>query len=296
MIKHVPNIPVISQTNYPHGTKHQGKVRDIYDLGKELLIITTDRLSAFDRQIAVIPNKGKVLNLLSLWWYEKAKHILPNPLISSDDPNSMRVHKCQVFPIEFVVRNYITGSTNTSLWHYYQSGAREYCGNKLPDNLVKNQKLAQPIITPTTKSDEHDKPISPKEIINKKLMSEEHWDYVSAKILALFNFGAYIADKAGLILVDTKYELGLDPKGDIVILDEVHTPDSSRFWLKESYQTLFEQNQEPESFDKEFIRLWFKQHCDPYHDKTLPEAPKELVQEVSRRYEEIYWRLTAKSL
>lgn len=276
--------------------KHQGKVRDIFDHGEELLIVTTDRLSAFDRQIATVPGKGRILNLLTLWWYEQIGSLLPNPLISSDTPDSMRVKKCRVFPVEFVVRNYITGSTNTSLWSFYQNGAREYCGNLLPDNLVKNQKLSQPIITPTTKSDLHDEPISPKEIIARGLMSEEQWQYASHKVLEIFKLGAEIADKNGLILVDTKYELGIDPEGKIVILDEVHTPDSSRFWLKESYEKLFAQNLEPESFDKEFIRLWFKQHCDPYADEILPEAPAELIQELARRYEEIYWRLTGKSL
>lgn len=277
-------------------TKHQGKVRDIFDQGEELLIVTTDRLSAFDRQIATVPGKGKILNLLTLWWYEQIQSILPNPLISSDAPDSMRVKKCQVFPVEFVVRNYITGSTNTSLWSIYQQGERNYCGNVLADGMVKNQKLTQPIITPTTKSDLHDEPISPNEIIDCGLMTKEQWQYASQKVLEIFKLGAEIADKNGLILVDTKYELGIDPEGKIVILDEVHTPDSSRFWLKESYEQLFAQNLEPESFDKEFIRLWFKQHCDPYADEILPEAPAELIQELTRRYEEIYWRLTGLEL
>lgn len=274
-------------SHYPHGKKHQGKVRDIYDCDDSLVIVTTDRLSGFDRQLALIPYRGQVLNQLTLWWYDKVKNILPNPFIEAVAPNAMKVKKCQVFPLEFVVRRYITGSTDTALWTQYQKGVRHYCGHDFPEGLVKNQRLAQAIITPTTKAIDHDQPISPQDIIAKGLMTKAQWQTASEKALAMFSLGEKLFDERGLILVDTKYELGLDPDGEMVVLDEVHTPDSSRIWKKQSYASQFSQGLEPDSFDKEFIRLWFKAHCDPYKDKVLPKAPDDLCIELSRRYIEI---------
>jgi phosphoribosylaminoimidazole-succinocarboxamide synthase len=276
-----------STSNYPHGKKHQGKVRDIYDCDDSLVIVTTDRLSGFDRQLALIPYRGQVLNQLTLWWYDKVKNILPNPFIETVAPNAMKVKKCQVFPVEFVVRGYITGSTDTALWTQYQKGVRDYCGHALPEGLVKNQKLTQAIITPTTKAIDHDQPISPDDIVAKGLMTKAQWQEASEKALAMFSLGEKLFDERGLILVDTKYELGLDPDGTMVVLDEVHTPDSSRIWKKQSYASQFSQGLEPDSFDKEFIRLWFKAQCDPYKDEILPKAPDDLCVELSRRYIEI---------
>ena len=199
-----------------------------------------------------------------------------------------------MFPVEFVIRGYITGVTSTSAWTAYSKGERIFCGNVLPEGLKKNQKFEKPIITPTTKSDEHDEKISAEEIVKRGLMTQQQWDYVADKTIKLFQRGTEIAAKNGLILVDTKYEFGYNDEGDIFLIDEIHTPDSSRYWLKDSYKERFEVGQEPENIDKEFLRLWFKEHCDPYKDKILPEAPEELVIELSRRYIKLYEMITGK--
>ena len=197
-----------------------------------------------------------------------------------------------MFPVEFVVRGYITGTTSTSAWVNYQNGMRDYCGNLLPEGLKKNQKFAAPLVTPTTKDDKHDRLISPAEIVKEGLMTQAEWDYVSKKALELFTFGQEVAARNGLILVDTKYEFGKDANGVITIVDEMHTPDSSRYWIAKSYTERFAADQEPENIDKEFLRLWFKDHCDPYNDKELPPAPEELVIELSRRYIQLYEMIT----
>jgi phosphoribosylaminoimidazole-succinocarboxamide synthase len=282
----------LNQTHLPIGKKYQGKVRDTYDLGDKLILITTDRQSAFDRVLASVPYKGQVLNLISAWWFEKTEHIIPNHLITIPDPNVTIAKKCQVFPIEFVVRGYITGTTNTSLWTQYKNGARVYCGNQLPENLVKNQRLEKPLLTPTTKEEHHDRPISPEDIIAEGWMSEKDWEIASSAAMRLYQFGVETAAKQGLILVDTKYELGKDADGNIVLIDEVHTPDSSRYWILNSYAERFAKNEEPENIDKEFLRLWFAKHCDPYHDKVLPVAPEDLIVTLSSRYMQLYEMIT----
>lgn len=282
----------LTSTNFPFGKKRVGKVRDTYELPDKLILITTDRQSAFDRVLAAIPYKGQVLNQTSAWWFEKTKHIIPNHVVSVPDPNVTIGKKCQVFPVEVVVRGYITGTTSTSAWINYQSGVRNFCGNILPEGLKKNQKFNQPIVTPTTKDDVHDRLISPAEIVTEGLMTRSDWDYVSAKALELFIFGQKIAAEHGLILVDTKYEFGTDAQGKIYIVDEMHTPDSSRYWIADSYEQRFKAGQEPENIDKEFLRLWFTEHCDPYNDKELPPAPPELVIELSRRYIKLYEMIT----
>ena len=274
---------------------YQGKVRDRYDLGTVFALISTDRQSAFDRILGTIPFKGQVLNQTSAWWFEKTKHILPNHVIDIPDPNVTLAKKCKPFPIEFVVRGYITGSSSTSLWTVYQEGLRNYCGISLPDQLNKNEALPLPIITPTTKEEDHDRPISPKEIVEEGWMQEDHWEFAAEKAIEVFAFGQKIAAAHGLILVDTKYEMGLTEDGDIVLIDEIHTPDSSRYWIKESYQERIKRGLEPENIDKEFLRLWFKKNCDPYHDVELPEAPKELVIELSARYIELFETITGES-
>ncbi|MFN3235247.1 MAG: phosphoribosylaminoimidazolesuccinocarboxamide synthase [Gammaproteobacteria bacterium] len=287
--------PVLAESNLPQGQKTQGKVRDIYDCGDELLIVTTDRLSAFDRQIALIPYKGQVLNQLSAWWFEKTKSILPNHFIDMPDSNTMRVKKANVIPIEFVVRGYMTGSTNTSIWMRYNEGERKFDGTTFREGMRKNQQFASPLITPTTKEADHDRPITVEEIVSQNIMTAKEWLYVSHKIVELYDFGVEVASQKGLILVDTKYELARDENGEIILIDEIHTPDSSRYWLRDSYLERFYAQEEPESIDKEFLRLWFKAHCDPYHDETLPEAPEELVMELSRRYVQLYEMITGKT-
>ena len=282
----------LTSTNLAIGKKRVGKVRDTYELPDKLILITTDRQSAFDRVLAAIPFKGQVLNQTSAWWFEKTKHIVANHVLAVPDPNVTIGKKCTVFPVEFVVRGYITGTTSTSAWVNYEKGMRDYCGNILPDGLKKNQKFDHPLVTPTTKSDEHDRLISPKEIVSEGLMTQAEWDYVSGKALELFIFGQKVAAEHGLILVDTKYEFGKDENGTIMIIDEMHTPDSSRYWISTSYEQRFAEGKEPENIDKEFLRLWFKDHCDPYNDKELPPAPEDLVIELSRRYIMLYEMIT----
>ncbi len=274
----------------PH--KVTGKVRDCYDLSDRLLLVTTDRLSAFDRHIANIPCKGQVLNQLSAWWFAQTQHIIPNHVINVPDPNVIEVKKYRVFPVEFVVRGYITGTTNTSLWTLYQQGQRQFGEYQLADGLSKNQALAQAIITPTTKAYDHDQPITAKDIIAQGLMTATQWEAASNAALQLFAFGQQRANERGLILVDTKYEFGQDNAGNIVLIDEIHTADSSRYWLKDSYQQRLLQQQEPDNLDKEILRLWYKQHCDPYGDQELPTAPKELIVKVASSYVQLYEMIT----
>ena len=255
-------------------------------------MITTDRQSAFDRVLASIPFKGQVLNLTSAWWFEQTKHIIDNQVIDIPDPNVTLAKKCKVFPIEFVVRGYITGSTSTSLWTVYNNGDREYCGNILEEGLVKNQKLDENMLTPTTKEEHHDRPISPEDIVKEGWMSQEDWDYCSNKALELFSFGQEKAADHGMILVDTKYEMGKDSDGNIVLIDEIHTPDSSRYWIADTYDERMKDGKEPQNIDKEFLRLWFVDNCDPYNDDELPDAPEDLVTELSSRYIYLYETIT----
>ncbi len=285
----------LSETNLPFGKKYQGKVRDTYDIGDKLILVTTDRLSAFDRMLASVPYKGQVLNLTSAWWFEKTKSIVPNHLIAVPDPNVVIAKKCNVFPIEFVVRGYISGSTNTSLWTQYQNGVRNYCGIEFPEGLLKNQKLQTPVITPTTKEKDHDRPITPTELVSEGWMSQKDWDEASSYALQLYEYGAKIAQEHGLILVDTKYEFGRNDHGNVLLIDEIHTPDSSRYWLAETYQERMNAGKEPENIDKEFLRLWFVQHSDPYQDEILPKAPDELIVTLAARYIQLYEKITGAS-
>lgn len=274
------------------GKKKIGKVRDVYELEDKIILVSTDRQSAFDRILAEIPFKGQVLNQTSTWWFKKTSHIIANHVIDTPDPNVTVAKKCTVFPVEFIVRGYITGSTSTSAWLNYEKGVREFCGNTLPEGMKKNQKFERPIVTPTTKSDEHDRSISPSEIIKEGLMTQEEWNFTAGKALELFRFGQAIAEQHGLILVDTKYEFGKDSEGNIILIDEIHTPDSSRYWIAKTYDEKFTAGLEPENIDKEFLRLWFVEHCDPYNDTKLPPAPEELIVELSRRYIQLYEMIT----
>ncbi|KAK2659859.1 hypothetical protein Ddye_006392 [Dipteronia dyeriana] len=273
-------------------SKIRGKVRDIYDAGDYLVLVTTDRQSAFDRILASIPFKGQVLNETSLWWFDQTRHITSNAVVSAPDKNVTIAKKCSVFPVEFVVRGFVTGSTDTSLWTVYKNGSRNYCGNTLPDGLVKNQKLHANILTPTTKAEDHDVPVTPDEIIKLGLMTEAELDEASRKALSLFEYGQRVALEHGLILVDTKYEFGKGSDGQILLIDEVHTPDSSRYWIAHSYEERFQNGLEPENVDKEFLRLWFRDHCNPYKDEVLPDAPEELICELSWRYIFLYETIT----
>ena len=282
----------LTTTSFPFGKKYQGKVRDTYDLGDKLILVTTDRQSAFDRVLAAVPYKGQALNLTSAWWFEQTEGIIPNHVIAIPDPNVTIAKKCEVFPIEFVVRGYITGTTSTSLWTQYNSGVRDYCGIHFKEGLRKNERLPVPLITPTTKDKDHDKPISPKEIVAEGWMTQADWDEASDAALRLFKFGQETAAKHGLILVDTKYEMGRDADGKIILIDEIHPPDSSRYWLTAGYEKCFAAGKEPDNIDKEFLRLWFKDHCDPYKDAELPQAPEELIVTLASRYIQLYEMIT----
>lgn len=271
---------------------HTGKVRDTYLYDDKRILITTDRQSAFDRILAAIPFKGQVLNQVSAFWFKKTQDIIQNHIIAIPDPNVSVVKSCKTLPVEIIVRGYITGVTDTAAWYNYEKGEREFCGNVLPEGLKKNQKFKTPIITPTTKPETgHDEKISRAEIIRRGLVSEKIWNQVEEVALNLFARGTEISAKNGLILVDTKYEMALDENGELILIDEIHTPDSSRYWLADTYEEKFIQGLEPDNFDKEFLRLWFKKHCDPYADETLPDAPPELVEELAFRYIEIAEKL-----
>uniref|UniRef100_A0A0D6R7K2 Phosphoribosylaminoimidazole-succinocarboxamide synthase, chloroplastic n=1 Tax=Araucaria cunninghamii TaxID=56994 RepID=A0A0D6R7K2_ARACU len=274
------------------GSKIRGKVRDIYSAGDYLILVTTDRQSAFDRVLASVPFKGQVLNQTSLWWFNNTKDIVPNAVVSSPDLNVTIAKKCSVYPVEFVVRGYVTGTTSTSLWTVYSKGVRNYCGNVLPDGLVKNQRLEKNILTPTTKAADHDVPISPEEIVEQGLMTRDELNEACRKALVLFEYGQSVAAEHGLLLVDTKYEFGKADDGSILLIDEVHTPDSSRYWIAASYEERLKKGLEPENIDKEFLRLWFSNNCDPYKDKVLPDAPRELVSELAWRYIFLYETIT----
>jgi len=282
----------LTTTDLAEGKKLQGKVRDIYDLGDAFALITTDRQSAFDRVLASVPFKGQVLNLTSAWWFEKTKHIIDNHVLSIPHPNVTLAKKCEVFPVEFVVRGYLTGTTSTSILTQYNNGVRNYCGNQLPEGLKKNQRFAKPLLTPTTKDIDHDEPVSLDEIIELGLMTKEDLEYVADKAMQLFEFGVKTAKQHGLILVDTKYEFGKDADGNILLIDEIHTPDSSRYWLLDGYEDAFNNNENPKNIDKEFLRLWFKGKCDPYNDKELPKVPDELIATLSSRYIQLFEMIT----
>lgn len=271
-----------------------GKVRDMFELDKDtMLVVHSDRLSSFDRHICNVSDKGAVLNQTAVWWFEQTKHIIPNHLLSSDN-TSMVVKKCTVIPIEVVVRGYITGSTKTSLWSHYKKGVREYCGHTFRDGYKKNQKLDQIVVTPTTKG-ETDELISGSEIVTRGILTEAQWQYIEEKALELFRYGQNVAGKRGLLLVDTKYEFGFDMDGKITLIDEIHTCDSSRYWLSESYGDRFRHRLEPERLDKDTIRVWIKNQCDPYVD-DLPEIPQKLIKRVRKVYLNFYKMLTGHNL
>lgn len=284
---------ILEKTDFKNlGEKYVGKVRDVYSQKDRVIMISTDRYSAFDRNLALIPCKGQVLTQVSRFWFENTKDIIKNHVVDFPDPNVVVGKKCTVIPVEMVVRGYISGVTGTSTWTLYQKGERSFGDIILPEGMKKNQKLPKPIITPTTKFEAHDRPLSSKIILEEKIMTKEVWQKVSDAALKLFARGQEIALKQGLILVDTKYEFGLTPEGEVMLIDEIHTPDSSRYWQVKTYEERIAKGLEPENFDKEFLRLWFKQNCDPYKDKVMPSAPPEMVEELSHRYIQIYEQIT----
>lgn len=268
------------------GDKIKGKVRDIYPQEGKRILITTDRVSAFDQILGLIPYKGQVLNQLSAWWFEQTQDIVANHMLSVPDPNVMVGREAQALPVEVVVRGYITGVTSTSLWTLYANGERVPYGIALPDGLSKNDALPEPIITPTTKAEHgHDERITSEEIVASGLIDADIWREIQQKAIEVFKRGQSIADKAGLILVDTKYEFGLID-GEVTLIDEIHTPDSSRYWTKASYET-----GNPENYSKEFLREWFKAQ-DYTGDGIAPTMPDDFIAQVAERYISVYEMLT----
>ncbi|MCX6752180.1 MAG: phosphoribosylaminoimidazolesuccinocarboxamide synthase [Candidatus Nomurabacteria bacterium] len=284
---------ILEKTDFKNlGEKYVGKVRDVYSQKDKVVLISTDRYSAFDRNLALIPCKGQVLTQVSRFWFENTKDIVKNHVIDYPDPNVIVGKKCKVLPVEVVPRAYITGVTGTSLWTLYQKGERNFGDFVLPNGMRKNQKLDKVVLTPTTKREEHDRPLSTKEIIEGGFMTKEQWEKVKDVSLKLFKRGQEIALQKGLILVDCKYEFGLDENDEVILVDEIHTPDSSRYWQAKTYEGRIKKGMEPENFDKEFLRLWFKENCDPYKDKVMPKAPVEMIEELSRRYIQIFEQIT----
>jgi phosphoribosylaminoimidazole-succinocarboxamide synthase len=275
------------------GEKHSGKVRDMYALtDNQRLLITTDRISAFDVVLGAIPFKGQTLNQLSAWWFDQTRDIVPNHMLRMPDPNVMIGREAEPLPVEVVVRGYITGVTKTSLWTLYAAGERAPYGVTLPDGLRKNDALPQPVITPTTKAEAggHDERLTRAEIIGGGLLPEALWTQVEQAALALFERGQNVARKAGLVLVDTKYEFGLID-GELAVIDEMHTPDSSRFWTSDSYQA---DPSAPKNFDKEFLREWYA--ARGYRgDGPPPPMTADFIAQVAARYIGAYERLTGRA-
>lgn len=284
---------VISQL--PH--YYRGKVRENYDLPDgNRIIISTDRLSAFDRILTCIPYKGQVLTQTARHWFEHTSDICPNHVVSYPDPNVVVGKRLDILPVEIVVRGYLAGTTGTSVLTLYKKGVRDMYGVTFPEGMKDNQVLPTPIITPTSKEFDggHDEPLTPAEIIEKGLLTPAQWETLSRYALALFQRGQEMAAKQGLILVDTKYEFGTDENGTIILADEIHTPDSSRYWMADSYQQAFEEGSRPHSFDKDFVRSWVAERCDPYAD-DIPEIPEELRLQTSKVYIEAYERITGQA-
>jgi phosphoribosylaminoimidazole-succinocarboxamide synthase len=284
---HLPELP-----NY-----YRGKVRENYDLpdGSRILI-ASDRISAFDVNLAVIPLKGQVLTGVARYWFNETRDICPNHVIDYPDPNVLVSRRLRMMPVEIVVRDYLAGTTSTSILQMYKQGKRSMYGHAFPDGLRDNQKLPGTILTPTTKADQgdHDAPLSCDEVVARKLLSEKQWNDVSSIALRLFARGRDIAGRRGLILVDTKYEFGFTENGAIVLADEVHTPDSSRYWLANTYSERFEKGAAPDTFDKDFIRRWVVSQCDPYKE-PIPPIPEEIVLQAAAIYVSAYEKITGEA-
>lgn len=286
---------ILSDATIPELPQHyRGKVRDNYSLpdGKRILI-ASDRLSAFDHNITAIPFKGQALTQIARFWFEHTQDICPNHVIEYPDPNVVVGRSLKMMPVEIVVRGYLAGTTSTSILSMYRKGERRMYGFTFPDGLRDNERLPQAIITPTSKGEQgsHDEPLTPEEIVERKLLTQQQWDRVSAYALSLFKRGQEMVAKNGMILVDTKYEFGFDDHGEIILADEIHTPDSSRYWVAGSYPARFGASEKPESLDKDFIRNWVVARCDPYKDK-IPEIPRDVVLQAAEVYIKAYETIT----
>ena len=276
------------------GRREEGKVRDSYVGEKRRTIVVTDRVSCFDVVVGTIPAKGQVLNQLAAFWFEKTRAVAANHLISVPDPNVSVVRELSVLPVEFVMRGYLTGVTSTSIWTAYARGDEFYCGHRLPKGLRKHERLPEPLLTPSTKAKkgDHDEPVSRAEVIERGLVSEALYDRAAKLAATLFRAGQQWAESRGLILADTKYELGLDETGTLVVADEIHTPDSSRYWYRDGYEQALAQGGDPKALDKEYVRRWLVSERGYRGDGAPPPLPDEVRCEAARRYVEAYERVT----
>ncbi len=275
---------------------YRGKVRDNYDLadGRRILV-TSDRLSAFDRVLCCVPFKGQVLNAIARWAFDQTADLCPNHVLDYPDPNIVVGRRLQILPVEIVVRGYLAGTTSTSVLTLYRAGQREMYGHRLPEGLIAHQALERPIITPTSKAmdGDHDEPLTAKDIVSRGLLSEAQWRQVSETALALFARGQALAAERGLILADTKYEFGVDAEGALRLADEIHTPDSSRYWRADTYAQRLAAGESPDSFDKDVIRSWVASRCNPYKDQ-IPEIPEDLIWKTALTYVEAHDRITGR--
>ena len=296
IIQSIPN--VLKSIDIPElGDKKQGKVRDIYFKDDTRILITTDRQSAFDVILGHIPYKGAVLNMLSKFWFEQTQDIIKNHMIRVPDRNVMVTQNCKPTSVEMIVRGYMTGVTKTSIWYSYEKGERTMYGINFPEGLKKNQQLPTPVLTPTTHPEAgvglHDERLTRDEIVDQHIVEKELYEQMEQVALTLFAYGSELCKKQGLILVDTKYEFGTH-NGELMLIDEIHTPDSSRFWISESYTTLFSNGEEPENFDKEFLRLRYANELNYTGDGEPPEMPQDLIIDLAKRYISVYEKITGK--
>jgi len=277
------------------GRREEGKVRDSYVGGGRRVIVVTDRVSCFDRVVGTLPFKGQVLNQVAAFWFERTRDVAPNHLIAVPDPNASVVRECRALPVEFVMRAHLTGVTSTSIWTAYARGERSYCGHRLPEGLRQHERLPEPLLTPTTKAARgaHDEVVAREDIVARGLLDEALFDRAAAVAHALFAAGTAWAEGRGLVLADTKYELGLDAEDRIVVIDEIHTPDSSRWWLREGYERAMREGGDPQALDKEYVRRWLVDRG--YRgDGVPPPLPDDVRCEAARRYIEAYERITGR--
>ena len=283
----------LEETNFEGlGELERGKVRDCYRQPGRRLIVVADRISAFDCVLGTIPFKGQVLNQMAAFWFEKTRDVMSNHVVEVPDPNVMIVRECEQLPLEFVVRGYVTGVTKTSAWYNYEHGVRNFCGNLLPEGLKKDQKLDKPILTPTTKLEKHDRPISRDEAVYEGLIDAASFDEVADLCFRVFARGVEQAASRGLILVDTKYEVG-KANGSFVLSDEVHTPDSSRYWFADTYEERFAAGEGQRKIDKEYVREWLA--AQGFRgDGTPPPLTDDVRVEAARRYIQAYELVTGR--
>lgn len=288
----------LDRTDLPTlGSKYEGKVRDCYVTDdNRRIIIVSDRLSAFDVVIGTLPFKGQVLNQIAEYWFEQCKDVAPSHVLSVPDPNVMIGRECRPLAAEFVMRSYLTGVTSTSIWRAYEGGARSFCGHALPEGMKKNEKLPTAILTPSTKAakGDHDVSVSREELIEMGHISAEDFDKAAEIAHRLFAFGQKRAAERGLILVDTKYEIGVTPEGEMVLIDEIHTPDSSRYWYADDIEERLARGEEPRSLDKEYVRRWMAEEHDYRGEGPPPVLPDEVRVEAASRYIDIYELITGK--